>query len=183
MIIRPCSYDLATAVQRIEEDRRIAFGIIKDTIFLPELEEGWPEIDHLNMTGPTRAYVRRKGKNEHDYTGPIWVSEIRLFSRVVGASEYFREQVLGESSRILPDGVWTRRSLRYDFPVDHQPEQESPAPHIVHLEFREKVGSSRRVFGSIGDLRDRILYTPRLYKHWCDAPNVVALARAELARR
>ena len=101
---------------------------------------------------------------------------------MVGASEYFREQVLGEPSRILPDGVWTRRSLRYDFSVDQQPEQESPAPHIVYLEFRGKVGSSRRVFGSIGDLRDRILRTPRLYKHWFDAPNVVALTRAELTK-
>ncbi len=69
--------------------------------------------------------------------------------------------------------------------IDQQPEvQHAPAPHLVYLKVRERKGPNGRVFGSIEGLRNKILYTPELYKSFYEAsPEEIELARAELAKR
>lgn len=188
MILRPSQFNIADAVQRIVDDKKIAFGITKTTIYLPELSEGWPEIDHLNMWGPRRDYTRKSTKRE-SYGGPVWGSGIRMFSRfdsnIEKAAAHFIDEVLGEPSyrneRRNQDTLW-EISLRYDFTVDQQPPQKSPAPHLLYFEFRgNKPNSGHMRFGSIGKLADRILYTPRRYHHWMDDSGIVEAAKRKAA--
>lgn len=189
MIIKPCSYDLVTAVQRIEEDPRIAFEMTRRITPLEGLNHNdWPVITTLDMTGPRREYAKQNPRGD-GYTGPIWRSEVRLssrFRRVERTVDHLIEEILGKPNYadIRERGHFREGVLRYDFTVDQQPEQQAPAPHIIYLEIREKTGSNGRVFGSIGDLRNKILRTPKLYKLFYNkSPEEIALARAELARR
>ncbi len=63
MILRPCSYDLATAVQRLEEDPRIAFELTRTTKPLRGVDHrDWPVITTLDMTGPYKTYAKRSSK-------------------------------------------------------------------------------------------------------------------------
>lgn len=190
MIIKPCSYDLATAVKRIEEDSRIAFELERKRIPITEVDHNdWPVITTLDMTGPRRDYARQNPRG-NGYAGPVWKSDIRLSSKFRSIEEtidHLIEEVLGRPNYadIGSFGNFKKGVLRYDFTVDQQPEgQKAPAPHLIYLEIGERTGPNGRIFGSIGSLRNKILHTPALYlPYYLKSPEDVTLARAELAKR
>ncbi len=188
MILRPCSYDLATAVRRLEEDPRIAFELTRRTVPLPgeANHEDWPVITTLDMWGPKRSYAEQNPKGD-GYKGPIWKSDVRLSSRFRTVDKIFDhiiDHTLGMPHYGDIGDVDGELILRYDFPVDLQPDnQPAPAPHIVYLKLSERKGRHSRNFGSIGDLRNKILITPELYlPFYQTSPEEIALARAELAK-
>lgn len=189
MIIRPCSYDLATAVQRLEEDAGIAFEMTRTTTPLRGVDyKDWPRITTLDITGPYKTYARKSSKGEVNHTGRVWKSEVVLSSRFRTADRAFDhiiDEILGKPCYGDSGDVDGELILRYDFPIDQQPEgQHAPAPHLIYLKVRGRKGPNGRVFGSIGDLRNKILRTPKLYTPFYEhSPEEIALARAELARR
>ena len=188
MILRPSQYDIETAVQRIMDDENIAFGVMPSTVNLrdPSVEEG-VEILHLSGYGPTRERVSGKG-----YSGPVWRSEIDMFSNLCDLEESarFMRNILGDPShqrRRELSKDFREIILRYDFPIDRQPEQTHPAPHLVYFSFhsqshREYVERDGHLeFGDIGYMAERITHTPRLQYNWDDAPKVVEATKAKLA--
>jgi len=188
-MLRPSKFNLRTVVRKIVEKPELAFGVYPQGIYLRGVDgtKSWPKIEHLSMSGPARCYT--SGRAE-DYKGPIWVSKIDLFSletpeeaieRLIG--------LLGNPSHIK-NRIYKERmletSLRYDFPIEKQPKQSDPSPHLVHFRF-DRTGQRKEFveregflqFGEIGGLADRV-YTPRKYFHWMDNAKVVEAARKKL---
>ena len=192
MILRPTRFSLRTAIQGVIGNSSLAFGVYPQKIYLREVRniDGYPEIPHLSMRGPRRNYSHKN--KEKGYDGPIWVSEIDIFSNET--TEEAIEQLvdtLGVPSQrrsYIYEGRVLEVNLRYDFPVSKQPRQKDPAPHLIYFKF-DKTGVRKETvenngnleFGEIGNLADRILHTQGKYLHWIDSPSIVEAARMKLA--
>ena len=186
MIIRPAQYSLRETVQRIEEDKHIAFGV-KPTVILLRDQSGKrveSKIDQLSMLGPIREYAN-KTKGKGSYHGPIWRSGVNLFPSTGGiaeAADYLINEILGEPSakrtRMLEDVLY-ESSLRYDFPARLQPKQDKRVPHVIDFVFsrgqeREWIEKNGHLeFGNVESLSWRLLYPPKPNNRWYDTPQIV----------